>query len=1163
MNIISPELKNAISENKLIIFGGAGLSSQFDFPDWKTLVCNIIKRVSAQEPGVEAMLPAIEAGYMTPISALNELKKYKKDVLLELSESFKLNGDNNYSKHKKILELSGKVITTNFDKVFEKASESFDLDMIPYKSDFKVSQLNGKEKFLFKIHGCIDYPEDCILFEEQYEEHYNEANSSVFELKKIISSNTILFLGFSLSDPFVKAIFSFINSIYKGYDREHYVVTTDVALEKEIGISSIKTLLIDDYEEGFEDLIDKLISFKTDLIKDDSSISKVEVVIKSKPSICILIPDSIDKQCYFNSHEIANSFSKYDVILDVNYLSIEVLRELKAYDYLLIFSNNVKNKLLIEDEYLKSKFIPIEDIEGNIDNSYIKFLAVFYLGKKIVYNDSFSIPHIFVPVEGLKFKETLKGFNYKVFSKGNIEQNSNIYTVTNKLEKIEPLKRGAYLKVPHIPKISKYIDQKLLSKFVGRKTDLENIIRKIIDNQYNSSLLVIKGSGGIGKTTIICKAAIELANRKYFSNGIHFIACHSIESIEKFYYQISHCFNLSNSIELKSQIQENFIDKSTFIILDNFETLLNSEDRGDILDLVSFIIDYATVVVTTRQILDLEYEDVYELRNFTTDEGVQLFKLYHPYVNVNEEKILREQIVEKILNNNPLAIKLIAKGLVKSKSLFKLKEELEENLFRDEDLEKIFEKPEDINIEKTYSLYQSINYSYKSLTVQEKLAFELLSLFPDGIHLENFKKFLRQSKNNKLYIGEKEIKSLDNKSMLENTRSFIKLQSIISRFADYQFSLKSEEQKNDYVTMACDYNNYFLKLLESDAIGHNLAIKIFDDNTNNYLKILDSIEYVNIKKSEKIIFIVRVIEVFRQINQPNEIYKRIEYLQEYFKDEEDLILLLTITLLVLKYWTTEFEDTFQEIQKLYPIDNINTHNMKNAVEHKTCQLAISIYGNEGKQYELVIFLLENDDVSFTYLTYFFQLGYINESYKYFEPRDFDNFFYFECKSVYNEVNQEEVNDCIRKIHKKESLQIIQVLYFKQKYFGNVANDEIRKLIVTNPYSKGLINLMYALNESDNEKKNAYFVDSLNLLKHIKYYYLDAMILYCQFLKEYDLNKYNKQLSIGFEIAEKFKYRYLLHKLNCLKTSLESPYFEEDYEEIFNIEKIRSYLKRVL
>lgn len=1159
MTKIPYELEEAYSNDKLVIFAGAGLSMQFGFPDWKDLVKNILKRPSLKDCNFQGMNEGLDAGWIKPIAALDTLISHKTEIYKEISECFNLEKTNDFSRHKKLLKLSSKIITTNFDKSFEYASDQ-QLDMIPYRSNFKISQLQGIDKYIFKIHGCIEYPEDCILFSEQYTKHYEELNTSIFELKKIISENTILFIGFGMSDPFVKSVFAFINSIYDGHTKKHFLISTDENLEKEIGISTIKNIKVKDYQTDFDILIDKLLTSKSSN-KNSTSI-KISIPEKpQKPSICILCPYPIEKTIEFNTSEIANEFKSFDVIVDIEYLSIENIRKLKPYDYILIFTHSLKNKLLIEDEFLKSKYISINNIEENIDTTNIKHISILYYGEILSIVEPTSILHILVNLEKGKFKEILKNYIYKLFKKSDLSLIQQSFVCSHPiLNKIQPFDNGSSKCNIHRPLISKYIDQKLLTKFVGRKTDLENIIRKIIENQFNSTLLTIKASGGIGKTTIICKAAIELANRRYFSNGIHFISCHSINTFENFYYQISDCFNLANSSELLSQIEENIVDKSRLIILDNFETLLNIPERDKIIELVTFLIDYSTIVVTTRQLLELDFEDVYDLRNFTTEEGVLLFKSYYTNVKPEEEKILKEQIVDKILNNNPLAIKLIAKGLVNAKNLFQLKDELEENIFKDEDLDKIFEKPEDYNIEKSDSLYQSINYSYQRLSEKEKLTFELLSLFPDGIHLENFKKFIKQAKNQKLSIGEVEIKSLDNKSLLENSNAFLKLQSIISRFADYQFKQKEEHLKKYFFTIAYNYNQFFLEILASNIISRNLALKIQDVNTNNYLKIIDNIELVDVPKDDKLLFIDDVVDVFRHTNQKNEILKRENRFYDYFKDLDEAKLLIDSMMLLLEFWTTKFVQPLETLLKIIPLDCLNEKFYENKLKKRTLHTAFAVYCNCGFQAEIVTHRLQSTACKFEIIDLLFQLGYIEETQNHYNT--LEQIFAFENKQIHHLLTLAEIDKYLTTCHPKDSIEIIQISYIKLKYFGGISRKEIKKMVVSNPYTKGLISLMLAIIEKDKVYKKDYFIEAIELLKHIKYYYVDAIIIYCQFLKKINDIDLTEWLEIGLKTAHYHKYRYLYHILNSLKTELEVDYSQDNYEQIAPYDQIMKYIKEL-
>lgn len=1156
---IPHKIQKAINNNELVVFVGSGLSSRFDLPTWQKLVEDIIQEIDKEDFNV--FLPVLKINALDPIDVLDKLRNEHSRIKKYIKENFNIkNGD--FSLHKKLLELSGQIITTNYDNAFESASNNTITPSI-YTSKYNISEINKNHNpYIFKIHGSYSEPDNCILFKDDYEKLYSNGHAATEKLKTIFAEKTILFLGFGFNDDDINLIFNNLDGLFDN-NNKHFILTKDSNLFTQFKF--LESINISDFNQ-IDKFIDDCLTHKNGNLqnvlgkkeKDIQPEKKILIENNVNPSICILSPSPIEKNLEYNTNEIVNAFKSYEVNVDVKYLSIECIRELKPYDFLLIFTQSLKNKLLVEDEFLKSKYVTINTFEENIDNSKLKHISIFYTGEELSIETSCETPHILVNTEKGKFKDLLKGYIFKIFKKVELSLIHKSFTCTHTNFQLEPLNKGTMKSYIHRPIISKYIDRRLLAKFVGRKTDLENIVRKIIENQFNSTLLTIKASGGIGKTTIICKAAIELANRKYFTKGIHFISCQSINTIENFYYQLSDCFNLANSSELIKQIEENVGDKSRLIILDNFETLLNIPDKEEIIKLVSFIIDYSTIVVTTRQLLDLDFEDVYDLRNFTTEEGVLLFKAYYSNVKPEEEKILKEQIVEKILNNNPLAIKLIAKGLVKSKDLFKLKEELEENVFKDEDLDKIFEKPEDYNIEKSDSLYQSINYSYQRLTDKEKLTFELLSLFPDGIHLENFKKFIKQAKNKKLSIGEKEIKSLDNKSLLENSNAFIKLQSIISRFADYQFMQKEETLKRDYFTTAYDYNRFFLELLDSNLVSRNLALKIQDENTNNYLKIIDNLDLIDATKEEKLLFIDAAVGVFRDTNQKNEILKRIDYFYQYFKEVEDSKLLIDSTVLFLQFWTTEFKDSFAELKRLIPLESFDESTYKSKIKEKTAYNAIAIYSNVGFSAEIIKHKLNTPDCKTDIFNMLFQTGYIVEILDMIEVKN--QVFVFENKWIHNNLTEQEVDKYLNTCHPNDSIEIVQTTYIKLKFFGNVSKKDIKKLVVSNPYTKGLIDLMLAITESELSKKKDYFVNAIRLLEDIKYYFVDAIIIYCQFLNEIKDNDYLYWLETGLSTSKKYKYRYLYHILSCMKEGVEEEYLQEDYDQIVPHEQIINYVK---
>ena len=126
-------------------------------------------------------------------------------------------------------------------------------------------------------------------------------------------------------------------------------------------------------------------------------------------------------------------------------------------------------------------------------------------------------------------------------------------------------------------------------------------------------------------------------------------------------------FNLTNIVNFKEYLKENYYNNKIdiLVILDNFETVLNSITKNEffkVIDLLKFATDFANIIITSREKLSPsdDFEDVYSLTPLITDDALALFQIYYGSVTDEDEiKILREKILENLLNNNPLAIKLV------------------------------------------------------------------------------------------------------------------------------------------------------------------------------------------------------------------------------------------------------------------------------------------------------------------------------------------------------------------------------------------------------------------------------------------------------------------------------------------------------------------------
>jgi len=135
----------------------------------------------------------LEVGILSPIEVLEKLKdKYKKQIY----ESFekKLSNGVQSEIHKKLCKISNKIITTNYDKLIEYNSES--ATVIDTSSAYNLSKIDTQSEFILKIHGDISRLDSCIVFNDDYIRLYSGNTLGKFQLEKIFSSCSCLFIGF-------------------------------------------------------------------------------------------------------------------------------------------------------------------------------------------------------------------------------------------------------------------------------------------------------------------------------------------------------------------------------------------------------------------------------------------------------------------------------------------------------------------------------------------------------------------------------------------------------------------------------------------------------------------------------------------------------------------------------------------------------------------------------------------------------------------------------------------------------------------------------------------------------------------------------------------------------------------------------------------------------
>jgi len=194
-------IKEAINQNKLAVFVGSGVSKNSNLPDWGELIEKLKKELNTSE-----------TDYLK-IAQLYYLAVGETTYLQNIKNYFNVKSKPN-NIHKYIFELKPKyIITTNWDTLLEQYDKkngkqykivSSDKDLVSSNIDKMIIKMHGdfnSEKFVFKEDDYINYSKDFPLIENF--------------VKSILSTHTIIFIGYSYSDINLKYIFKWIQNSSK------------------------------------------------------------------------------------------------------------------------------------------------------------------------------------------------------------------------------------------------------------------------------------------------------------------------------------------------------------------------------------------------------------------------------------------------------------------------------------------------------------------------------------------------------------------------------------------------------------------------------------------------------------------------------------------------------------------------------------------------------------------------------------------------------------------------------------------------------------------------------------------------------------------------------------------------------------------------------------
>lgn len=222
-------INDAMANGQLVLFVGAGASVESGMPLWKAAIDNIAKKM----PLTEEQKKTLDT-FKIPQYYFNS--RGKKEYTQLMRDIFRYEDNLRPTKlHKKLLDFqTATIVTTNYDHLIELAAEdngefirviSQDIDM-PYRKS---------RRELIKMHGDFEH-DNFVLKEDDYLNYSRNFRLIETYIKSLIGSKVVLFIGYSLNDPDVKHIFSWVKDVLKEDFQRAYLILTKTepnSIEKE------------------------------------------------------------------------------------------------------------------------------------------------------------------------------------------------------------------------------------------------------------------------------------------------------------------------------------------------------------------------------------------------------------------------------------------------------------------------------------------------------------------------------------------------------------------------------------------------------------------------------------------------------------------------------------------------------------------------------------------------------------------------------------------------------------------------------------------------------------------------------------------------------------------------------------------------------------------
>jgi len=209
------ELVEQFAGGNGVVFVGAGLSQGAGLPSWADLIRELVTELDDCPP---------DADYRN-IAQYYDNRYGRNRLVQKLRDRLDTLDVHPTPVHEALVRLPVPVIfTTNYDDLLELALRAAKCPFESIIVNVDASFYTSDRLQLVKLHGDLGQPHSIVITTEDYEQFAFTRESLADILKVILQTRTVLFLGYSATDPDLQLILTQVRHQSGRFARNHYTV---------------------------------------------------------------------------------------------------------------------------------------------------------------------------------------------------------------------------------------------------------------------------------------------------------------------------------------------------------------------------------------------------------------------------------------------------------------------------------------------------------------------------------------------------------------------------------------------------------------------------------------------------------------------------------------------------------------------------------------------------------------------------------------------------------------------------------------------------------------------------------------------------------------------------------------------------------------------------